>query len=60
LIKSIRKWKEVTDSKLYILDVVENGYRLPFMEEPTEVHLKNYKSARDNPDFVMSEINSLI
>ena len=56
---SVGKWKEVTESN-YIIDVVENGYRLPFLVEPSEARLKNNKSARDNPDFVKGEISSRI
>jgi len=53
------KWKCITDSS-YMLDVVENGYRLPFKETPEEVFLKNNKSARENPEFVRKEIQALL
>lgn len=42
------KWQQATDSR-YILDVVENGYKLPFKEIPSRVFLRNNKSAREIP-----------
>ena len=55
----LEKWKDITDDS-YILDIVENGYKIPFRQMPPEVVLKNNKSARDNPDFVESEITVLL
>lgn len=55
----ISQWRLATDS-LYILDVVENGYKLPFKDIPERVVLKNNKSARENPSFVLNEIECLL
>ena len=55
----ITTWKNVSNDA-YILDVVENGYKFPFKVDPVSIVLKNNKSARDNPDFVVSEIQSLL
>jgi hypothetical protein len=52
-------WKKATDSR-YILDVIEQGYKLPFKTIPENSEIKNNKSARDNPVFVEKEIESLI
>ena len=54
----VSKWKEATNSK-YIVDVVENGYKLPLKEQPSSVCLRNNKSARENLPFVRSEVQSL-
>ena len=54
----VSKWKEATNSK-YIVDVVENGYKLPLKEQPSSVCLRNDKSARENLPFVRSEVQSL-
>jgi hypothetical protein len=43
-----------------VLDVVKNGYKLPFSYVPQKVYLKNNKSARENKCFVKSEIKSLL
>ncbi|XP_052251470.1 uncharacterized protein LOC127858378 [Dreissena polymorpha] len=50
---------QITDD-VYILDVIRLGYKLPFKVIPEQVFLKNNKSARENPDFVSKEINSLL
>jgi hypothetical protein len=52
-------WKEAGASQ-YIMDVVEQGYKLPFKKLPESIFLKNNKSARESPSFVTNEINSLI
>ena len=52
-------WKYI-DASEYIIDVVENGYKLPFNSFPTSTHLKNNKSSLDNPDFVQSAISDLL
>ena len=45
---------------IYIRDVIVNGYKLPFKELPSSVFLNNNRSARENPEFVDSEIQSLL
>ena len=52
-------WKE-TGTSDYILDVVQNGYRLPFKTPPKKAEFKNNKSALKNEDFVMSSIDELV
>ncbi|MCG8049356.1 MAG: hypothetical protein N0E48_27825, partial [Candidatus Thiodiazotropha endolucinida] len=43
-----------------VLDIISNGYKLPFKDLPEPVLLPNNKSARDNPNFVSNEIQALI
>ena len=57
--KYLNKWRSVSENS-YIVDVVENGYRLPFKQIPPSVCLKDNKSARGNPDFVTTEIDILL
>ena len=57
--KHVNKWKEMSDNK-YIIDVIENGYKIPFKQVPAEAELKNNKSARDNIEFVNKEIQALL
>lgn len=52
-------WANVSDDT-YILDTVKNGYKIPFKVLPEVACIGNNKSARDNPEFVVSEINSLL
>jgi hypothetical protein len=56
---SINQWKLAGASE-YVLDVIENGYKIPFLTQPESVCLKNNKSALDNSDFVRSEISKLL
>ena len=51
---------EKSGASSFILDVVENGYKLPFKTLPKPVELGNNKSARDNADFVSREIQNLL
>ena len=44
----------------HIRDVIVNGYKSPFKELPSSCLLNNNKSARDNHEFVDSEILSLL
>ena len=46
-------WKEIGTS-YYILDAVQNGYRLLFKTIPKKAEFKNNKSALNNEDFVTS------
>ncbi|MEW8546455.1 MAG: reverse transcriptase domain-containing protein [Candidatus Thiodiazotropha sp.] len=55
----IDKWTEITEDK-YIIDVVKNGYKLPFKTMPPEILLKNNRSARENKSFVVEEIGRLL
>ena len=47
-------------ANLYILEVIEEGYKIPFKAHPNVRRSKNNKSARDNPEFVKEEISKLL
>ena len=40
--------------------MVREGYKIPFKTEPDSVFLRNNKSARDDPNFVVEEIKQLL
>lgn len=42
------------------IDVIENGYKIPFLHIPDRIVLDNNKSARDNTTFVTEEIETNI
>jgi hypothetical protein len=44
----------------YVLDIVDNGYKLPFLSIPRREELNNNKTARDNVTFVSEEIERLV
>ena len=48
---NIEKWKDIGANE-YIIDVIENEYRIPFLHVPDSIALDNNKSARDNTKFV--------
>ena len=50
----------VAGASRYILSVIQGGYRIPFKKLPESAVLRNNRSARDNPSFVGSEIQSLL
>ena len=44
----------------FILSIIENGYRLPFISLPLSVKLRNNKSARIHADFVDQAVRELL
>ena len=52
-------WHSINANQ-YVLDVIENGYRLPFLTTPEGCFLKNNKSSLDNPEFVQEAIQDLL
>ena len=53
------EWKQIGATS-FVVDIIENGYKIPFVTIPNNVELDNNKSARDHPDFVTSEIEKLL
>jgi hypothetical protein len=44
----------------YVLNIIDEGYKLPFVQIPNADVIHNNKSARDNVSFVTAEINKLV
>ena len=55
----IAYWKEI-GAYDFILDTIENGYKIPFFSTPTPVILKNNRSALDHKSFVEQAIHDLL
>ena len=55
---NIHFWKEIEACE-FILDVVENGYKLPFQSFPAQKEFKNNKSSLIHSDFVTASIRDL-
>ena len=55
----INKWN-TTDAINYIIDVIQNGYKLPFVHIPPSCSLLNNASSRNHSDFVSAEIHKLL
>ena len=52
-------WKSI-DASDFILDIIENGYVIPFKETPVRSVSKNNKSAVNNDSFVTQAISELV
>ena len=51
-------WKNINTSE-FIIDIIESGYKIPFVNEPENITLKNNKSALDHTEFVEKAIKEL-
>ena len=57
--RNIDFWKEIGTSR-FILDVIENGYKLPFITRPDPVWLRNNRSSLSHQEFVSQAILELV
>lgn len=55
----VNEWRNITATN-FVIDIIENGYKIPFSTIPCNTELNNNKSARDNPEFVQGEIEKLL
>ena len=55
----IQFWKDINASD-YILNIIANGYSLPFSSFPPRANLRNNKSSRDHGEFVAGAIMDLV
>ena len=55
----IKAWKNMGASA-FVLDMIENGYRLLLRCEPERKFLKNHKSCLSHADFVAEAIEDLV
>lgn len=56
---SIEFWRFIGAPK-FILDIISDGYKIPFITIPPPVHLKNNGSALEHSDFVNDAILELL
>ena len=59
-LKSNAKHWENAGASEYIMDLVQNGYKLPFRNLPVAAVLKNNRSALENTEYVGNEITLLL
>ena len=52
-------WKDI-QANGFLLDVIENGYSIPFIETPPKMFRRNNKSALHNADFVSVAVSDLL
>ena len=56
---AIDEWRLITGNT-HIIDVIQNGYKIPFRTEPDHKFIRNNRSSLDNASFVKSEIETLL
>ena len=57
--KHLDFWRHI-DAGDYILDIIENGYKIPLYSHTCRTHCKNNKSSLLEPDFVSEAIQDLL
>ena len=57
--RNIDFWRRINAYES-VLDMIENGYKVPFIETPSSKFFKNNKSALDNSDFVQETVLNLL
>ena len=43
-----------------ILDIIKNGYKIPFIDTPAKEHFNNNRSAFENFELVTDSVNELV
>ena len=56
----LRFWTEELGASKFVLNVIQNGYMLPFILTPPPCYLSNNKSSLAHPEFVQGEISKLL
>lgn len=52
-------WENIGASR-WVLEIIRNGYCLPFLEQPNPKVFNNHSSTTNNVDFVNKEIEKLV
>ena len=53
-------WENTLEASDFVLGIIKDGYRLPFIRFPPPVCMGNHQSALENVDFVSNSIRELI
>lgn len=53
-------WENTLEASDFVLGIIKNGYRLPFIRFPPSVCMRNHRSAFESMDFVTNSIQELI
>ena len=57
--ESIQFWKNI-DASPWVINIIEDGYAIPFVEMPLPAFFSSNKSTFKAQDFVSSEISELL
>ena len=58
--KSFNYWESTISASRFVLDIISEGYKLPFVNFPGRCYLNNNLSARNHPEFVQQAILELL
>ena len=58
--ENIQFWRETIQSSKFVLDIIENDYKIPFKETPLPCKFDNRSSAIRNKSFVEEEIKKVL
>ena len=58
--QNIHFWKDTLKANTFIIDVIENGYKIPFYSMPPSSYLCNNKSALADSAFVSEAVQNLL
>ena len=58
--KNLIFWQETLPANLAILEIIHNGYKIPFFKTPKCASVHNNQSALKNKDFVEEPISKLL
>ena len=56
---NIQFWKNI-NANSFVIDTIENGYKIPFFSKPSSCFMKNNRSALSEYDFVSGAIQDLL
>lgn len=59
LAKNVQYWQRIGASE-FVIDIIKNGYVVPFQRPPPPMNFKNNKSALDNVEVVEQSIKDLL
>ena len=58
--KNLIFWRETLSANSAILEIIDNGYKIPFFKTPKRASFRNNQSALKNMDFVEESISELL
>lgn len=53
-------WSNTLNASSFVKEIVQSGYRLPFLHYPVPMSMRNHRSALENDEFVYSAIEELV
>jgi hypothetical protein len=58
--KHLQFWKNILCVTQYIAEIIEFGFKIPFIKVPSQIFCRNNSSARNHSNFVENAIRELL